>query len=206
MGNKKTRFRRTDCAESAVLNLIEISNIFANSQKQYWFQDGGLLGYYRENDFISHDNDIDIGIHINDLDSNLFKNLFDNNFELVLTRGHVDDSLYIKLIKRGINVDIFPYYDINESEFYHCAFNIENNQINYSYKKFGTQRIIFKGVELQAPDDIDYFVRTKYGESWNIPDANWGHIMSPKNATVIKPAISTEESIEIFNKWLQGQI
>ena len=184
----------------------EISNIFKNLNKNYWFQDGGLLGYYRNNDFISHDTDIDFGIHIDDFNLEVYNALLENNFSLILTRGNVNNSLYLKFSKRNIFTDFFIYYDIDKNYFYHCAFDNQNRQINYTYKKFKTTAINFKGVNLLAPDNIEYFVNTKYGEEWHIPTQDWNHITSPKNASQHDISISSNESIEIFKKWIQKKV
>ena len=54
-----------------VLNSVYSSKI---SNYDVWLDFGTLLGYYRENDFISHDLDMDFGIIINDYDDFLEKN------------------------------------------------------------------------------------------------------------------------------------
>ena len=57
-------------------NFEEILNtIYSSPLKNYdiWLDFGTLLGYYRENDFISHDLDMDFGIIIPDYQS-FFKN------------------------------------------------------------------------------------------------------------------------------------
>ena len=53
-------------------NFEEILNtIYSSPLKNYdiWLDFGTLLGYYRENDFISHDLDMDFGIIISDYQS-----------------------------------------------------------------------------------------------------------------------------------------
>jgi len=46
--------------ENAIKNLIDLDSIFRKNKVRYWIQDGTLLGYYRDSDFISYDNDVDM--------------------------------------------------------------------------------------------------------------------------------------------------
>jgi len=66
-------------------NFEEILNVvYSSDLKDYniWLDFGTLLGYYRENDFISHDLDMDFGVQVSSFEEFevIEKHLIDNGF------------------------------------------------------------------------------------------------------------------------------
>jgi|AntDeeMinimDraft_6_1070357.scaffolds.fasta_scaffold00989_5 hypothetical protein len=195
--------------ESATKNITELDNIFRRNGVKYWLQDGTLLGYYRENDFIGHDNDVDIGIEWRDFNRSTMNDIINAGFVLRASSGLVNDSLVINVIKRDVSVDLYFYYQINKEYFYHTAVvkkPITNGRyrIDFTYKVFGVKEIDFLGGRFFVPEDELYFIKTKYGQTWQTPDTEWVSSVSPKNRTLTDISVSKKKSRNEFMEWLSN--
>ena len=80
--NKENDIRRAYFLEEAEQLLNKLTISLNNSNILFWLDYGTLLGYYRENDFIKHDNDLDIGARVEDAEK-IRTVLTSNGFKLV---------------------------------------------------------------------------------------------------------------------------
>jgi phosphorylcholine metabolism protein LicD len=188
--------------ENAISNLKELDLIFRKHNIRYWIQDGTLLGCVRDNKFIPHDNDIDIGCRWSDFTQNLFFEIVNNGFEFKTSHGRLDQSLIINFRKRGIPVDIYFYYKDGE-RFYHCAAygKARKFRVDFSYKEFDVKEITFLNTKLFAPEDELYFIETKYGKDWKDPKPEWDSNENPLNRTFTDIQTTKSQSREAFNAW-----
>jgi len=91
--------------------LERIDLVFSESDLIWWIEYGTLLGAIRENDFLSHDVDIDIGIFLNDRSSSiemvLTKYGFNKKHEFLVDNGSfaVEETYDFK----GVGIDIFYF-------------------------------------------------------------------------------------------------
>lgn len=196
--------------ENALQNLHELNEIFTKHNIKYWIQDGTLLGFYRDKNFIKHDNDIDIGISWKDFTHNVMFNILDSGFDLNAVSGLVEDSLVVNIIKRNINIDFYFYYDKDDDEFYHSAlvkppYVDGRYRVDYSYKKFNVKEIEFLNCKCFAPDDILYFIETKYGKHWKTPNTKWVSSVDPLNRVVTNITVKKKRSREDFQRWLNDR-
>jgi len=196
--------------ENAIKNLIDLDSIFRKNKVRYWIQDGTLLGYYRDSDFISYDNDVDIGIKWSDFTCNTMIDVINNGFTLYATSGLLEDSLVINIIKRGVSVDLYFYYPKDNYYFYHTAvvkkpYADGRRRIDFTYMNFDVREIEFLGSKFFAPHNIEYFLETKYGKDWKTPDTEWISSVSPLNRTLTTVSISKKRSRLEFTEWLNMQ-
>ena len=162
----------------------------------FWLTDGTLLGAIRENDFISHDSDIDIGIQITDYDPKIIGTLTKVGFKLRRTHGALDNGYELTFSRREIRVDVFFFY--REDDYYwHAAWYIKKRFLGkkilkmlglvkpkilkYKYDLFVLKKYSFVGAEFNIPEDPIRYLLQKYGENWRVPDKNWDWKFSPKN-------------------------
>lgn len=188
-------------------NLIELDFIFRKNKVCYWLQDGTLLGYYRDQDFISHDNDVDIGIRWTDFSQKVMIEVLDNGFEFRAASGLTHNSLVVNIVKRGVSIDFYFYYDATPGYFYHSAilkkpFSNGRKRIDFTYKKFGIKEVEFLKHNFFVPEDELYFIKTKYGPTWAKKDTEWNSSVDPLNRSLTDITIKKKRSLKDFNEWL----
>jgi phosphorylcholine metabolism protein LicD len=198
--------------EVAIKNLKDLDNICRKNNRNCWIQDGTLLGYYRENNFIDHDLDTDMGMMYKDLSIKILEEAKEIGFEYRFI-GFIDECGQLVFKRNGVKTDIFLYYTKkNQDIIYHSAYTTINKidrRIDYYYEKFNTKEINFLGCNLLVPSDELKFIITKYGENWNIPDKNWDYAFSPKNHQtsdmIIKEPEYSKEYWVRYHKWHDEQ-
>jgi hypothetical protein len=171
---------------------------------KYWLQDGTLLGYYRERDLISHDNDTDIGLFWSDILSNkVFLDIIEHGFVLYKIKGYMEDSLMLTFTKDEQKVDLFFYYYSSDGRIYHTALGKHWRVVNYFYHPFEVKEVNFLGYFFYVPCNEHDFIVTKYGDEWHIPKAKWDNINSPENATVTDKFVDIKQCKKEFRHWLR---
>lgn len=161
--------------------LHDIHDILTNHKINFFLVYGTLLGQHRENGFISHDTDIDLGILHKDFNENI-KNFIcgSDKFESTFRRiGGVEDSLeYTFHHNNGTKVDIFLLYPVDKEkndDYYYCAswFGICETK-KEGYCKWGNhirgfKQVNFKNRIFNVPLNTEEFLEECYGSDWNIP-------------------------------------
>ena len=189
--------------EVALSNLKELDAIFRKNNIPYWLQDGTLLGYHRERNFIAHDKDTDIGLFFNDFNMDVLNQILQSGFRIKRVLGFKEDSLEITIFKNKLTTDLFFYYKRtpNPNVVYHCSFDRGRNRIDYEYEKFNIKEIEWFNHKFFVPEDELKFIITKYGNDWSIPNTNWDWAYSPLNHVRTNINIPEIESMEKFKKW-----
>jgi hypothetical protein len=197
-------------SDIAITNLLDISKILKMYNIKYWLQDGTLLGCYRDGNFISHDDDTDIGLFFSDVKNkkNIFNMLFNLGFRLHKVKGKLENSLLVTIIRDGVSTDLFFYYT-EKTKIYHSSFKIlttatgkQSQQINYFYDPFEVKETMFLNNNFLVPDNEEKFLLTKYGAGWKIPDPSWDHLYSPKNAVITNIFLDNKIAKNQFKEWL----
>lgn len=191
--------------EVALNNLKDLDIIFRKSNVPYWLQDGTLLGYYREKDFISYDKDTDIGLFFKDFNLDVLNQILQSGFRIKRVLGFRKDCLEITIFKNKLKTDLFFYYerDFDSNIVYHCSFDRGRKRIDYEYKKFNIKEITWFDHKFFVPEDELKFITTKYGPTWNVPNANWDWAYSPLNHVKTNIIIPETESMAEFKLWFQ---
>ena len=116
--NSKTK-KFTEC-------LFDMKQILDENNQEFFLVCGTLLGYVRNHDFISYDEDIDIdiGVFYDKFDINVINKIKDSPFfTLNTTIGKLEDSYEIKFTHtNNINIDIFLHYKIKQNYYYSSSF------------------------------------------------------------------------------------
>ena len=165
--------------------------VYSSELKNYniWLDFGTLLGYYRENDFISHDLDMDFGIQVSSLEEfevieeQLINNGFNRTKEFYFNKNLVELSYSYK----GLNVDFIIYNKENDRVSSDTIFFMTNALGNptryevYHYKIpfSGLKECDFKGMKVKVPDNTQEYLRTLYGEDFEIPNTNYNWKENP---------------------------
>ena len=173
-------------------NFEEILNVvYSSDLKDYniWLDFGTLLGYYRENDFISHDLDMDFGVQVSSfeefevIEKYLINNGFSRTKEFYFNKNLVELSYSYK----GLNVDFIIYNkenDIVSSDTIFFMTNALGNPTRYEVYHYeipfsGLKECDFKGMKVKVPDNTQEYLRTLYGEDFEIPNTNYNWKENP---------------------------
>jgi len=166
--------------EEAFLTLKKINAICQASDIPYFVMAGTLLGIIRENEFLLHDDDIDIGI-LDDKYADKIKNLLLNEgFNFYGQFGKKDESLQYRFFYSHIQIDIFFYYEKNK-QYYMTSFDNKGNTYKYYWNKFQIDKLNFKNISINIPSNPEQFLETQYGTDWCIPKKDYDYINDAKN-------------------------
>lgn len=157
-----------------------LHTIYSSPLKDYdiWLDFGTLLGYYRENDFISHDLDMDFGIIIPDYQSFLKDEeyLLENGFSRTKEFYYDEKLVELSYSYKGLNVDLIVYDKKDET--------ISSDTIFFMINALGTptryevyhyelpfsqlQVASFKNVDVKIPANTRDYISRLYGRGfWN---------------------------------------
>ncbi len=158
----------------------------------FFLSSGTCLGYFRENKFINHDYDIDIGIFAKDYTPKLIDKMTDKGFKLYRVLGNQEDGMELSFRKekghrlgRYAKVDIFLHYPENGYiSWYTYKYPEFKEKIQYRVSKFKLTSINFMGLQVNVPEPTLGYILEHYGEDWTIPKKagiNYFYATSPKS-------------------------
>ncbi|MBF1209447.1 MAG: LicD family protein [Gemella morbillorum] len=183
-------------------NFQEVLKIIYNSQlNKYdlWLDFGTLLGFYRENDFINHDLDMDFGIIINDYDDFLEKEkyLIKKGFSRTKEFYYKNRLVELSYSYKGLNVDFIVYRrkaDVIESDTIFFMTNALGKPTRYEVYNYRLpfselEGHNFKAVEIKVPNNTREYLSKLYGEDFEVPNTNYNWKENP-----IYKRVSSEEA------------
>ena len=158
--------------------LIDMKIILDSNNQSFFLAAGTLLGQYRNNDFISYDGDIDIGILNSDFNENLQNIILDSDmFMIENILGKKEESLeYCLRHRNGVKIDIQIYYPIPEevdyyymSTYYGLCDSKPCGCCKWGRHIRGLKEITFKNNTFNIPNNTEEFLIESYGDDWNVP-------------------------------------
>jgi fukutin len=186
----------------ALENLKDISQSLKKFNCKHWLTDGTLLGYYRENNFIDHDHDTDIGVDWESFNKNALTDILAKGFVIGSVLGYVNDvGLEITLKRKNVRTDLFFFYK-DKNNYFHSAYK-NNTRIDYIYEWFDVKETVFLGESFYIPDDPLKFIETKYGKNWMIPNKKWSWAYSPLNHKKTNKTFNSIEAKKQFKIWFK---
>ena len=173
-------------------NFEEILNVvYSSDLKDYniWLDFGTLLGYYRENDFISHDLDMDFGVQVSSFEEFevIEKHLINNGFNRTKEFYFDNNLVELSYSYKGLNVDFIIYNKENDRVSSDTIFFMTNalgNPTRYEVYRYeipfsGLKECDFKGMKVKVPDNTQEYLRTLYGEDFETPNTNYNWKENP---------------------------
>ncbi len=173
----------------ALMLLTDVTNVLDKYKCTHWLSDGTLLGAIRENSFIPHDEDIDLGIWAEDFDIRVIHELINRyGCHILRLQGKPDDGMIITVGRVGIHLDMFFYYPVKKTKkkssdkIYSCLYtlfkpyNTSNRAKQFdcelpSYKPL--VRHDFEGHKFWVPKNAEKHLVAIYGPDWRKPKKNW---------------------------------
>ena len=151
-----------------------VHNILTKLKIQYFLLSGTLLGAVRENDFIDHDYDIDIGFFYEEIATkieSLKELLIENKFRLWGHFGKVDCGYTIQFIyKNRVRIDFVVIYKISpDTGWYGLSVGEFKKYIMYKHIIPINDKIIeyknFKPLMVTyIPENYDELLKHEYGD------------------------------------------
>lgn len=184
--------------------LLKLSELINNYDKpiKVWLEFGTLLGYYRENGIISHDEDIDFGIEESENVHDFICYLNRNGFKLskMYTIKSQENSCledfiaeYNVKFEQYVSIDFFVFKTKNSKKYsYHFDEPIDKikpykfivNQIEMS--DFGLIEGNFLGGKFFTPDNIEKHLSSIYGRDFMTPK-KYSYQDRDKNNEIVLP-------------------
>ena len=161
--------------------LIDMHKILTENNIEFFLTYGTLLGQYRNNDFIQHDLDIDLGIFSKNFHARIVNIILSSNkFYLKYKQlGDPKDSLeYTFYHKNKCTIDIFFFYPVNENtndNFYYASSHYglcdakKEGFCKWGNHIRGLKQIKFKNRFFNIPINVEEFLEERYGKDWKIP-------------------------------------
>lgn len=173
---KKAQGRRALEQENMRNLICELDRICKKLELPYWLDFGTLLGAKRHAGFVPWDDDADCGMLYKDLADkiDLIKREVSPQFEFIVCTA--DGKVTCAKIKNKdksfkSHLDVFAYEDLGDKlRAMLTSFKIPNiNDIVPKQLILPTSKILFEGRELSAPNDVDFYLRGRYGNYHLLP-------------------------------------
>lgn len=208
----------------ALMLLVDVANMLEKYNCTYWLSDGTLLGAIRENGFMAHDEDLDLGVWAADFDKRVIHELI-SRFSCVIHRlqGKPDDGMVITIGRAGFHLDMFFYYPIanldekpqsskRKNDIYSCLYqlikpyNTSNKAKQYdcifpSYKPLVRRE--FLGHKFWVPKNAEQHLAVTYGADWQKPNKKWNLFNDQQNLKLRGVADDMTTDRQIIEQFLE---
>lgn len=167
--------------------ILEILNtVSKNTSVKYWLEFGTLLGKVRENNFIGHDINFDIGVMKEELSPKFLIDIENLGFKRVSSLSIKNEGLKdIKYIYKGIEIEIF-IFEREKNKVICYTETTDNKIVLYRLSNSTLEEVKFMGIETFIPRNTIRRLLEIYGKNFNISDSNWKDEMSPSRFIVNK--------------------
>ncbi len=180
---RKDSIKKEKQGENLLLTGKEVLEILnKTSQKtgvKYWLEFGTLLGKIRENIFIGHDINFDIGIMKEELSPKFIIDIENKGFKRISSLSLKNEGLKnIKYEYKGIEIEVF-LFDREDNKVV-CYLEDKNGVISvYKLSNSTLKEIKFMGIDTYIPRNSLKRLLEIYGKNFNISDPDWKEEMSP---------------------------
>ena len=147
----------------------------------FFLSSGTCLGYYRENKFIDHDYDIDIGIFAEDYVDRIINEMKNEGLIIYRILGSVKGGLELSFKLNGTRlgnfakIDIFLHYyetdEDNNKKIYWITYSPAHTgrkKIKYRVSAFDIKNVKFMGLNVNVPYPTKKYLEDHYGKDWNV--------------------------------------
>ena len=160
---------------------------------------GSLLGYYRENNFIEGDDDIDFIISENDYQILLQYLKTNKNSKIKIKLNH---NQLIQLFYNGIGpFDVYVYNNYNDD----ILLKWDGNLLFSKSDIFPLKPVLFHKFNIFIPNNTEKIITDTYGQNWKTPqlkniDYNWEEIHNVRKKHNIISSITSRRNTLLFTE------
>ena len=182
----KQQLRRQYFQAEAVTLLKQFSSALNAQGLMFWLEFGTLLGYYREHDFIKHDDDLDFGAYLDDAKA-IRKTLEGQGFKLIRSYTSTDGGLEECYRYLHTTLDIF-YFRRDERGLYCTSYTRSTKSLlssllnrrpctvkQISIPDNGFIPVEYKGCSVNVPTDCAAHLTMHYGPTFMTPNPNFNY-------------------------------
>lgn len=167
--------------------LLDFKKVLDQADFEFFLGFGTLLGCIRDDDFISHDKDVDVGMWWDVDRENLGQvltqsDLFAEIYGVEFADSVLDRNMWIRSFRHrptGIAVDISFFKE--KAGVSYSGFCDEPYEFLYEFTTFGLKSTEFKGEQFLIPDQTETHLCELYGQNWATPDPTFDTIVSAYN-------------------------
>ena len=175
---RKERKQRDKQSHSLVNNGREafhlLSKVSRETNIKYWLEFGTLLGKIRENNFLTNDINLNIGMYKKDITPEFLINMEEVGFKR-------ENSLTIKTLGlreliydyKGVKIEIYIYEKVGNDCIEAYSLGENNKIISYRFKTVELEESKFMGERVWIPKHPEKHLKEIYGDKYNLPDPNW---------------------------------
>ena len=165
--------------------LLSLNEILTKNKITFFLIFGTALGAIRENDFLEHDTDIDIGIFIEDKEKliNAVEILIKEKSFRILKISYIEES--ITLVYKNIIIDI-GLFKLEKN--YYIYNNFYENKFPRKFLD-KLERVILFNKEFFVPSPVHKYLVHQYGKNWEVPIQEWNYFnkyLSKEKIEIIK--------------------
>ena len=174
-----------------------------------WFVTGGtLLGAIRHNDFLAHDNDLDVGTFMSPTDAHKLAQIFEDDptfttakmdIKMEIQSGsngelrlHQEPALLKLVHANGVNLDIFFHYSV-EGQYVHGS-----GTMAWANTSFELSDYVLAGMDVLGPADADLYLTEHYG-NWREERKDFSCVTDTTNITYVQNLFTTAFHIRRLN-------
>jgi len=170
--------------------LFSALDVLSECKAVAFITQGTLLGAVRDNNYIGHDLDIDLGVNYKPgIDKKIEEEMKNAGFNIELSFFIGDQICEHSYRKNGIKIDIF-FFNRDGDSTYCYFFHRKGSETYYankvSWNKFTTRDKSFRGTMVPTPYPPKDFVIEHYGDTWNQVIKNWVYYRDPKNMKLVE--------------------
>lgn len=175
--HKKTHHKHAKLnKKNANTALRDLKHTLEKNEILFFLISGTLLGCMRENDFLSHDKDIDVGVW-NTVSFDALKKAVSMAGCFYSLAGRSKHLLSIRHVN-GVTIDIFIHVK-EVSNYWHAGVKTKWNNTPFSLISKN-----FLGEQYLIPEDYDLYLTENYGD-WRTPRINFDSAKDTPNIEII---------------------
>lgn len=181
----KPKFNDPKFAAIGRNNLKDAASALTEAGVSWWIEAGTFLGCSRDDGFIQHDNDIDLGVLDPDRHGFIHDAMLARGFELKHRFGKQSRGLELSYVRGEQKVDIFFFYhDVVDGKevIWHAAWR-DRGMIRLQFEAdaiLPARPSMMEGVEVFAPRDTVRYLTARYGKDYHVPNPAWRWDLDPK--------------------------
>lgn len=147
-------------------NLLDFTQILDKCNIDYYLMFGTLLGFFRDNQLIKHDQDIDIAI------KSIHKEKLYEKFDKLEQSGFkikriIWDTDLITFVRSEEYIDVYVLNEVNGDG---SSYRLANTKFQYDSIFFNIENHLnIKGKEFKIPYQPEKLLKKMYGNTWKIP-------------------------------------
>lgn len=167
--------------ENARANLLAVAEVLDQLKRKWWIDSGTCLGAVRENDFIGHDPDIDVGIFGSEKTHLITLALAKRGFKILHIFGEKGNGYEIAVARDGVKVDLF-FYDLQDDKMV-LSLWVRGKQVFLDHSAIlfeNLAKIEFLGRKMPIPNPVEQYLTERYGD-WREIVKEWSWDKGPKN-------------------------